>query len=177
MFTAADWALCKEQSSAAEQVPTALQGGQIARLLWSAMLHASELHIFYNMSSLLWKVSTCPCFLSLSTHVYSPRHRTQGGQLETSLGSVRFAVLVAELLITCQLLLLLASTGLVWLQILPWEAYHQARTALREPAGLHASTRVVCVVATSTGVWTLQPLILLRCVCSARWASVASCSA
>ena len=33
-----------------------LQGLQFSRLLWSAFLHADEMHLFYNMSSLLWKV-------------------------------------------------------------------------------------------------------------------------
>ena len=30
---------------------------ELSRILWSAFLHADETHIFYNMSSLLWKVS------------------------------------------------------------------------------------------------------------------------
>lgn len=33
-----------------------LQQLELSRVLWSAFLHADETHIFYNMSSLLWKV-------------------------------------------------------------------------------------------------------------------------
>ena len=32
-----------------------LQDKQWPRLFWSAFLHADEMHLFYNMSSLLWK--------------------------------------------------------------------------------------------------------------------------
>jgi membrane associated rhomboid family serine protease len=53
----------------------ALQGGAWHRLFWSALLHADEWHLYYNMSSLLWK----------------------GLQLETSLGSARFLLLLLEL--------------------------------------------------------------------------------
>ena len=37
---------------------------QFSRLLWSAFLHADEMHLFYNMSSLLWKVGL-QCMLLL----------------------------------------------------------------------------------------------------------------
>lgn len=37
-----------------------MQQLDISRLLWSAFLHADELHIFYNMSSFLWKVHLLP---------------------------------------------------------------------------------------------------------------------
>lgn len=37
-----------------------LQGLHFSRLLWSAFLHADEMHLFYNMSSLLWKVWLIP---------------------------------------------------------------------------------------------------------------------
>ncbi|CAL5224585.1 g7292 [Coccomyxa viridis] len=53
-----------------------VQGLQFSRLLWSAFLHADEMHLFYNMSSLLWK----------------------GCQLEPDLGSLSFLALVGELL-------------------------------------------------------------------------------
>ena len=38
------------------------------RLLWSAFLHADETHLYYNMSSFLWKVkdlplATCPAII------------------------------------------------------------------------------------------------------------------
>lgn len=36
------------------------QGWQWTRLIWSAFLHADEVHLFYNMSSLLWKVRHQP---------------------------------------------------------------------------------------------------------------------
>ena len=32
-----------------------LQDKQWPRLFWSAFLHADEMHLLYNMSSLLWK--------------------------------------------------------------------------------------------------------------------------
>ena len=37
--------------------PVTVQQLELSRILWSAFLHADETHIFYNMSSLLWKVS------------------------------------------------------------------------------------------------------------------------
>ncbi len=37
--------------------PVTVQQLELSRVLWSAFLHADETHIFYNMSSLLWKVS------------------------------------------------------------------------------------------------------------------------
>jgi membrane associated rhomboid family serine protease len=37
-------------------VPAVAQERQWPRLFWSAFLHADEMHLFYNMSSLLWKV-------------------------------------------------------------------------------------------------------------------------
>ena len=37
--------------------PVTVQQFELSRILWSAFLHADETHIFYNMSSLLWKVS------------------------------------------------------------------------------------------------------------------------
>lgn len=33
-----------------------MQQLELSRILWSAFLHADETHMFYNMSSLLWKV-------------------------------------------------------------------------------------------------------------------------
>ncbi len=36
--------------------PAAVLRGQWARLLWAPLLHADSLHLYYNMSSLLWKV-------------------------------------------------------------------------------------------------------------------------
>ena len=38
-------------------MPVMAQGRQWPRLFWSAFLHADEMHLFYNMSSLLWKVA------------------------------------------------------------------------------------------------------------------------
>jgi hypothetical protein len=37
--------------------PSHLQDRQWARLLWSAVLHADEVHLAYNMASFLYKVS------------------------------------------------------------------------------------------------------------------------
>ena len=37
-----------------------LQDKQWPRLFWSAFLHADEMHLFYNLSSLLWKVGSLP---------------------------------------------------------------------------------------------------------------------
>lgn len=36
--------------------PAAVLQGQWARLLWAPLLHADSLHLYYNMSSFLWKV-------------------------------------------------------------------------------------------------------------------------
>jgi membrane associated rhomboid family serine protease len=52
-----------------------LKGGDWQRLIWSALVHADEYHLYYNLSSLLWK----------------------GVRLEGRLGSVKFAALTAEL--------------------------------------------------------------------------------
>lgn len=60
-----------------------MQNGAWDRLFWGVVLHADEWHLYYNMSSLLWK----------------------GLQLETSLGSARFAALMLELWASCSLLL------------------------------------------------------------------------
>lgn len=38
--------------------PPPLQDRQWARLLWSAVLHADEVHLAYNMASFLYKVSS-----------------------------------------------------------------------------------------------------------------------
>ena len=46
-----------------------MQQLDISRLLWSAFLHADELHIFYNMSSFLWKVHLLPLMCSTSDGV------------------------------------------------------------------------------------------------------------
>lgn len=52
-----------------------VQGGAWGRLFWSTLLHADEWHLYYNMTSLLWK----------------------GLQLETSIGSVPLLCLILEL--------------------------------------------------------------------------------
>lgn len=39
---------------------TCLQLQEWHRLLWSAFLHADESHLYYNMSSFLWKVGELP---------------------------------------------------------------------------------------------------------------------
>lgn len=57
-----------------------MQAGQWSRLVWSALLHADEWHLYYNMSSFLWK----------------------GLQLEPAYGTARFIALIAELLLSCQ---------------------------------------------------------------------------
>ena len=36
--------------------PAAVLQGQWARLLWAPLLHADALHLYYNMSSFIWKV-------------------------------------------------------------------------------------------------------------------------
>ena len=54
-----------------------LFNGQWHRLFWSPFLHQDELHLYYNMASLLWK----------------------GSLLEPYMGSLAFAALVAELLL------------------------------------------------------------------------------
>lgn len=57
-----------------------LQRGQWSRLVWSGLLHLDEWHLYYNMSSFLWK----------------------GLQLEPAYGPVGFAALILELLFSCQ---------------------------------------------------------------------------
>lgn len=59
------------------------QRRQWGRLFWAALLHGDEWHLYYNMSSLLWK----------------------GVQLEASMGSASFAALVGELWLSSHLLL------------------------------------------------------------------------
>jgi rhomboid domain-containing protein 1 len=61
--------------------------GEWQRLVLAAFLHADEHHLYYNLASLLWK----------------------GVQLERSMGSARFAALLAELLIVSHSLVVIAS--------------------------------------------------------------------
>uniref|UniRef100_A0ACD5VXJ1 Uncharacterized protein n=1 Tax=Avena sativa TaxID=4498 RepID=A0ACD5VXJ1_AVESA len=65
--------------------------GDMTRFFLSAFYHLSETHFFYNMTSLLWK----------------------GIQLETSVGSVEFASMIAALLGLSQGITLLLSKGLL----------------------------------------------------------------
>ncbi|XP_062196882.1 rhomboid-like protein 14, mitochondrial [Phragmites australis] len=67
--------------------------GDLTRFFLSAFYHLSETHLFYNMTSLLWK----------------------GIQLETSMGSTKFASMVAALLGLSQGITLLLSKGLLLL--------------------------------------------------------------
>ncbi|XP_006645779.2 rhomboid-like protein 14, mitochondrial [Oryza brachyantha] len=68
-----------------------VQFGDLTRFFLSAFYHLSETHFFYNMTSLLWK----------------------GIQLETSMGSVEFASMVAALLGLSQGITILLSKGLL----------------------------------------------------------------
>ncbi|XP_062208819.1 rhomboid-like protein 14, mitochondrial [Phragmites australis] len=70
-----------------------LKHGDLTRFVLSAFYHLSETHIFYNMTSLLWK----------------------GIQLETLMGSAEFASMVAALLGLSQGITLLLSKGLLLL--------------------------------------------------------------
>ena len=49
-----------------------MQGLEIERLLFSAFIHADEMHVGYNMSSFLWKVNSytlaCACPPLLLAH-------------------------------------------------------------------------------------------------------------
>ncbi|KAF6254631.1 hypothetical protein COO60DRAFT_1703209 [Scenedesmus sp. NREL 46B-D3] len=65
------------------------QNRQWSRLLWAAMLHADEMHLYYNMSSMVYK----------------------GVLLERRFGSAKFAALLAELLLLSHGLFV----GLAWL--------------------------------------------------------------
>ena len=38
------------------------QGREWGRLLWSGLLHADDMHIYYNMASFLWKVQAAAVF-------------------------------------------------------------------------------------------------------------------
>ncbi|XP_073309358.1 rhomboid-like protein 14, mitochondrial [Primulina huaijiensis] len=70
-----------------------LKHKDLNRFLFSAFYHVSESHLFYNMSSLLWK----------------------GIQLETAMGSVKFAAMVASLVGMSQgITLLLAKAALLF---------------------------------------------------------------
>lgn len=70
--------------------PAAVLKGEWARLLWSPFLHADHLHLYYNLSSFLWK----------------------GAQLEPRLGPLPFLRLVAELALVSQLLYVGLAVGL-----------------------------------------------------------------
>jgi hypothetical protein len=37
-------------------LPKSVFGGQWGRLFWSPFLHGDNMHLYFNMSSLLWKV-------------------------------------------------------------------------------------------------------------------------
>jgi rhomboid domain-containing protein 1 len=69
------------------------QGGQWSRLLVSPFVHGYESHLFFNMTSLLW----------------------MGSELETSMGSAKFASMVATLLGLSQGITLLMCKGLLLL--------------------------------------------------------------
>ncbi|DBA73261.1 hypothetical protein WJX77_008868 [Trebouxia sp. C0004] len=64
---------------------------EVSRILWSAFLHADETHIFYNMSSLLWK----------------------GSQLEPQLGSSKFLLVVFELLVSSHVIMVMLARACV----------------------------------------------------------------
>lgn len=64
---------------------------ELSRILWSAFLHADETHIFYNMSSLLWK----------------------GAQLEPQLGSGKFLLVVFELLVSSHVIMVFLARACV----------------------------------------------------------------
>jgi len=70
-----------------------IEYGDWMRFFLSPFYHLSESHLFYNMTSLLWK----------------------GIQLETSMGSAEFASMVAALLALSQGMTLLMSKGLIFL--------------------------------------------------------------
>lgn len=80
-----------------------LYNGQFERLFWSQFLHATDLHLYYNMVSLLYK----------------------GSQLEPSLGSLKFFALVSEISFFSSVSYILASfclasssSGAIWSAIL-----------------------------------------------------------
>ncbi|WIA19520.1 hypothetical protein OEZ85_004129 [Tetradesmus obliquus] len=70
-------ALIPSVSSGCLQPYMIFQNRQWSRVLWAALLHADEMHLYYNMSSLVYK----------------------GVLLERRFGSVRFAALLGELLL------------------------------------------------------------------------------
>ncbi|OAY73575.1 rhomboid-like protein 14, mitochondrial [Ananas comosus] len=80
-----------------------LKYGDMRRFFLSAFYHMGESHLVYNMMSLLWK----------------------GIQLETSMGSVEFASMVAALLGLSQGITLLLSKGLLLLFDYETAYYHQ----------------------------------------------------
>ncbi|KAG7668501.1 hypothetical protein Ndes2437B_g06912 [Nannochloris sp. 'desiccata'] len=68
-----------------------LFGGQWSRLLWSPFLHQDDLHLYYNMASLLWK----------------------GSIIEPFMGSLGFAALILELLLLTGLIYVGIAAGAV----------------------------------------------------------------
>ena len=70
--------------SGCKRVTTSIpvQRGEWGRLFWGTVLHADAMHLYYNMSSLLFK----------------------GVQLEPALGSVGFGLLITELWVLCSVL-------------------------------------------------------------------------
>ncbi|KAL6781524.1 hypothetical protein ACKKBG_A11510 [Auxenochlorella protothecoides x Auxenochlorella symbiontica] len=76
-------------ASACLQPHAMLFNGEWSRLLWAPLLHADEAHLFYNMSSFIWK----------------------GAQLEPVLGTRAFLLLVAELALTSSLAYVALAAG------------------------------------------------------------------
>jgi len=67
-----------------------LEGWEVDRMLWSAFLHGDDMHLYWNMVSFIWK----------------------GVVLEPALGSVKYAALLLELLVGCQVLLVACARAL-----------------------------------------------------------------
>lgn len=82
---------------------------QFARLVTSAFYHGTDMHLYFNMASLLYKVcaSTLPACLTpaqphlLLTHLAS---RVQGLTLERHFGSTGFAQIVLSMLLGSHIL-------------------------------------------------------------------------
>ncbi|KAI3424345.1 hypothetical protein D9Q98_009898 [Chlorella vulgaris] len=100
-------------------LPKSVFGGQWGRLFWSPFLHGDNMHLYFNMSSLLWK----------------------GSQLEPQLGTLAFARLVAELAFVGNFLYLAAAALLA--QQLPALGFPLMRTCCVGFSGVLFGMKVV----------------------------------
>jgi membrane associated rhomboid family serine protease len=119
-----------------------LQGGQWSRLFWGTILHDDTKHLYYNMSSLLFK----------------------GVQLEPAMGSVGFAFLIAELWIMCSVTYCWLKWG-AYMFTGAWndEAVTSYNTAL---VGLSGNDAIAPNVVRGCGLGPARSAASCSCSCS-----------